>query len=400
MTDSPRRPRIQAIELASAPDPYPAYAALRERGAVVRGEFGQWLVTRHSEISTLLRDHRLVSEFPADFIRLALGGGEAGAFLGRIVLTQDPPTHTRLRRFLGNAFGTRTIRALQAGVASLVDELLEPVRGAGRFDLVNTLALPLPVTVVCRLIGIPDADRADVTPRVLDLARVFDAANLGPGEQQRIVVALHWLRNYLADLLRQERSRPRPQTLTGMYQLDSGRAGLTTDEFIDNLLFLFHAGFETTQGLIANGIAALLDHRDQFDRVRADPTLTPAAVEEFLRFDPPIQNTVRVARERIEIAGQVIRRGRSVMLLLGAANRDERVFADPDRLDVGRTPNPHLGFGGGLHHCIGVALARLTAEVAFDRLLRGFAEIELDGTPIRRPHGSLRAFDHMPLRVT
>jgi cytochrome P450 len=392
------RPRIQAVDLASAADPYPAYARLRATGGVVRGEFGQWLVTRHADASALLRDHRLVSEFPRDFIRLALGGGPAGDFLHRIVLTRDPPVHTRLRRFLGLAFGTPAIRALRVSVAALVDDLMETALDRRRFDLVDAIALPLPVTVVCRMIGIPDGDQPEVVPRVIALARVFDAANLTVDQRDGIVVALTWLRTYLAGLLSQRDGTLDETTFAGLY----ARAAdpIDVDEFIDNLLFLFHAGFETTMGLIPNGCVALMENPGELARLRADPSLVPTAVDEFLRFDSPIQNAIRVAGEPIEINDIKIRKGRSVMLLLGCANRDERAFVEPDRLDVGRRDNPHLGFGGGLHHCVGMAVARLMGELVFDRLIRRCASIEPDGAGLRRPHGSLRAFEHLPIAVT
>jgi cytochrome P450 len=168
---------------------------------------------------------------------------------------------------------------------------------------------------------------------------------------------------------------------------------------IDNVLFLLHAGVETSMGLVSNGCAALLRHPHQLTRLRAEPGLVPVAVEEFLRYDPPIQSSTRVAKEPIELGGHKIRTGRAVRLLLGSANRDERVFADPERLDVTRHPNPHLGFGGGVHHCLGSALARQVGGAVFDRLVRRCAVIEPAGPPVRRLHASLRSFAHLPVAV-
>jgi cytochrome P450 len=372
---------------------------MRAEGAVLRGEFGQWLVTRHAEISALLRDPRLASEFPRDFIRIALGCSPAAEFLDRIVLTRDPPTHTKLRRFMGQAFGTTAMRAMRGSVADLVDSTLDPLLERGHLDLVEDVALPVPVSVVCRLIGIPDADRPQVVPEVIALAKIFDAANLTESTRDRAVEALGWLRGYLAELLAGDGTGLGEHTLAAMYRRSPDHGGIRVEEFIDNLLFLFHAGFETTMGLIPSGCQALFAHPDQFDRLRRDPGLVPRAVDEFLRYDAPIQNTVRVAQAPIEIAGVKIRGGRSVMLLLGSGNRDERVFRDADRLDVTREPNPHLGFGGGLHHCLGMAVARLMGELVFDRLVRRCQVIEPAGPGVRRPHGSLRAFERLPIRV-
>jgi len=391
----PDRPRIQAVDLAGAPDPYPRYARLRAAGPVVRGEFGQWLVPGHAAAADLLRDPRLASHFPRDFIRLALGAGPAASFPQRIVLTRDPPDHTMLRRFLGAAFGTTAVRAMAADVHELVDTLFAAVRPGEPFDVVAGLAVPLPVTVVCRLIGIPDADRDVVLPKVISLARVFDAANLTAAERDAVDEAVTWLRGYLADLVAAAEPDAAAATLVGVYARAGGPIPLT--DLVDNLLFLFHAGFETTMGLISNGCAALLAHPGQYARLRADPGLVPGAVDEFLRYDAPIQNAIRVAREPIEIGGHKIRTGRSVMLLLGAANRDPTVFARPDRLDLTRTPNPHLGFGGGLHHCLGTPLARLMGEAFFAALAGRYRRVEPGGTARRRRHGSLRAFERLDL---
>ncbi|MCI4066452.1 cytochrome P450 [Micromonospora sp. R77] len=390
MTDA--RPRIQAVDLASSDDPYPEYARLREQGAVVRGEFGQSLVVRHAAASALLRDARLASHFPPDFIRLTLGEGPAAAFPGRIVLTQDPPEHTELRRFLGRAFSVAAVRAMTDDVRALVDQLLVPALDTGRMDLVTGLAVPLPVTVICRLIGIPDADRDAVLPRVVDLAKVFDAANLTLAERGEVDVAVTWLREYVAALLRDGDSG-----LAALYADDPAARRVGVGPIVDNLLFLFHAGFETTMGLLSNGCAALLDQPDQLDRLRAEPGLVSTAIDEFLRFDSPIQNAIRVCREPIVQDGHKIRAGRSVMLLLGAANRDPAAFHEPDRLDIGRTPNPHLGFGGGLHRCLGTALARLMGELVFTALATRFRDLGRDHGARRRRHGSLRSFEHLPL---
>jgi cytochrome P450 len=392
------RPVIQAIDLAGSEDPYPAYANMRKQGPVLRGEFGQWLVTQHETVSLLLRDPRLASHFPPDFIRLTLGDGPASTFPDRIALTIDPPDHTAIRRFLGPALGTPVIRAMTPAVQALIDEMLEPAVQTGQFDLARDLAVPLPVTVVCRLIGVPDSDRDEVVPRVIELAKVFDAANLGPGEREIVDSAVAWLRDYIAALLR-DASPDKSGTLAQMYAAEPADSRASVADIVDNLLFLFHAGFETTMGLLSNGCAALLANPEQLTRLREDPSLVRTAIDEFLRFDSPIQNAIRVAREPIEVGGHKIRKGRSVMLLLGAANRDPAVFSHPDELDLGRNPNPHVGFGGGLHHCLGTALARLMGELVFQTLATRFSSIEHSGTAARRRHGSLRSFENLPLAV-
>lgn len=393
------RPHLSAAFLATKDDPYPAYAELRARGPLIRAELGQWLVTGHGAVSALLRDGRLESRMPAEYTRLTLGDSPGVDFLNRIVLTRTPPDHTWLRRFIGRALGTPAVRRLHDRIAAATDALLEPALDRGRLDVVTELAVPLPVGVVCDLIGIPTGDRPEVLTRVVALAKVFDAANLTPADLTDINTALPWLHDYLGDLLATRRASPGGPTLAGMYWEESASDRLAVADFVDNMLFLFHAGFETTMGLVSNGFAALLDHPEQLRRLRADPALVPSAVEEFLRYDAPIQNVIRVAREPVEVAGQKIRAGRTVLLLLGAANRDEEVFRDAARLDVGRDPNPHLGFGGGLHHCVGTALARLMSVVVFERLVGRVAVLGPAAPAVRRRHASLRSYDHLPLAV-
>ncbi|NLU78270.1 cytochrome P450 [Micromonospora sp. HNM0581] len=393
------RPHLSAAFLATQDDPYPAYAELRARGPLSRAELGQWLVTGHSTVSTLLRDNRLESRMPAEYTRLTLGDGPGVEFLNRIVLTRTPPDHTRLRRFIGRALGTPVVRRLTGHIGRAADELLTTALDRGRLDVVTDLAVPLPVGVVCDLIGIPVADRPDVLTRVISLAKVFDAANLTPADLRDINVALPWLHDYLGDLLSSRQDQPGGPTLAGMYWEEKATDRLAVEDFADNMLFLFHAGFETTMGLVSNGFAALLAHPDQLRRLRDEPALVPSAVEEFLRYDAPIQNVIRVAREPVEVAGVKIRAGRTVLLLLGAANRDGVVFADAERLDVTRNPNPHLGFGGGLHHCLGTALARLMSVVVFERLVGAVEVLGPAAPPVRRRHASLRSYDHLPLAV-
>jgi cytochrome P450 len=395
------RERLSAVRLPSADDPYPVYAQLRDRAGLCRAEFGQWLVTRHAPAAALLRDPHLTSRIPQQYTRLSIGSGPAAEFLDRIVLTSMPPAHAPLRRFIGRALGTPVVRALRWRVDAVVDELLAPARDTGGLDIVGGLAVPLSVTVVCDLIGIPRRDIDVVLPQVTALAKVFDAAHLTPADLDAVNEALAWLRAYLTDLVRTGGERPTADsevaTLAAM--LHAERDPAAVEHLIDNLLFLFHAGFETTMGLISNGAAALLRHPAQLARLRAGAVPVTTAVEEFLRYDPPIQNIVRTATAPILCDGVKIRTGRTVLILLGAVNRDERVFPDPDRLDVGREPNPHLGFGGGLHHCLGTALARLMGERAFTRLARDFTTLEPAAGAVRRRHGSLRSYERLPVRV-
>ncbi|HEU4423519.1 MAG TPA: cytochrome P450 [Pilimelia sp.] len=389
-------PRLDALQLASEDDPYPAYAELRRAGPLCRGTFGEWLVPRHAEVTALLRDPRLSAELPAEYVTRMLPDSPAGSFLDRIMLTRNPPMHTHLRRLMGHAFSEPVVRRLQARVGDLADGLLASALERGGLDLVEDLGVPLPVMVVCELIGIPEADRPAVWQRVATLNKAFDAPKRTSGDLDTMNASLPWLRDYMAGLLADGRATPGGNPLS---RLGGDGTALADEYIVDNALFLLHAGVETSMGLVSNGCAALLRFPDQLARLRADPGLVPTAIDEFLRYDPPIQGSTRLATEPIEIGGQKIRKGRAVRMLLGSANRDERVFAEPAALDVGRRPNPHVGFGGGVHHCLGSALARLVGTAVFDRLVRRCAVIEPAGAPVRRRHASLRSYAHLPVTV-
>ncbi|MGH3189862.1 MAG: cytochrome P450 [Streptosporangiaceae bacterium] len=391
--------KFDALEPAVLDDPYPVYADLRAAGRVCPGGPAQWVVTRYADVEPLLRDNRLSSEFPAEYHRFALGSGPASAFLKRIILTRDPPDHIRLRRLMGKAFSAGYVRTLGDHIRDSVDRLLASAMDTGRLDAVGDLGFPLPVLVISDLLGIPPADRDEVWPRAADLAKAL--GTIAPTAEERACAdeAVVWLREYLGELLEYRRAAPGDDQLSRMIAVEENGQRLSDDDILDNAVFLFFAGFETTRGMISNGCAELLLHPDQTARLREDPALIPTAVEEFVRYDSPIQWVARIAREPIAIGDHTVRRGRVVMLLLGSANRDERRFPSPDRFDVGRTPNPHVGFGGGFHHCLGRALARAEGRVLFSQLLNRFAAIEPAGTPVRRPHPTIRCYAAVPMSV-
>jgi len=390
--------RFDAADPVVVDNPYPTYAALREAGPLCRMGPASFGVTRHADVAALLRDPRLGSEFPEAYHRMSAGDGPAAAFFHRIILYRDPPDHTRLRRLMSRAFSPGLVRGLRDHIRDLVDELLDPAAASGRLDAVDDLAFPLPVLVICELMGIPRADRSEVRPHALNLSKAFAAMvpEADRGDADRSVV---WLRDYLTGLLAERRGEPGRDLLSLLLTAREGDERLTDEEIVDNAVFSFFAGFETTANLLAGGCAALLDHPGELARLRAAPELIPAAVEEFLRYDAPIQGTARMVLQPVEVGGRTVRPGRVLVLLLGSANRDERAFADPDRLDIGRDPNPHVSFGGGVHHCMGAALARVEAEVAFRRLLERFPTIEAAGPATRRTGTTFRAHESVPMRV-
>jgi cytochrome P450 len=349
-------------------------------------------------VAALLKDHRLATEFPYDHHRASSGGGPLSDFFSHILLYRDPPAHTRLRRLISEAFSAKLIGSLGEQIQRVVDELLETVAEKGRMDAIHDLAFPLPVMVVCGLIGIPSQDRELIRPRAMDLGRAF--APIVPAETRiRANEALLWLRDYIGTLFTERRRSPQNDLLSKMLEVEQGDEPTDHDEIIDNAIFSLFAGFETTANLIGSGCVLLMTHPDELTRLRRQPDMIPQAIEEFLRFDPPIQGVARLVREPIEIGGRTLRSGRVVLLLIGSANHDEAVFRQPEQLDVSRAPNPHLSFGGGYHYCIGAHLARLEGAIVFSRLLTRFRILEPDGSFEREPNTTLRTYASVPISL-
>ncbi|MEY9928691.1 cytochrome P450 [Catenulispora sp. GP43] len=394
-------PRFDPLDPEVQQDPYPTYARLRESGALCRGGPAQWVVTRYADVMELVRDPRLGSEYDADYHRIALGPGPLADFFGRIVLNRDPPGHTVLRRLIGQAFTPLAVRERGATIAEIVERALAPARDGARLDGVADLAHVLPIRVLADFVGLEPGCLDEVRPRALALSRAF-ATFLPEADRPAAHDAVSWLRTLVVDLFERRRRAPRDDLVSRLVSSRvCGPGAPDFDDLVDNVVFLLFAGFATTTDLLATGCAALLAHPGELVRLRADPALVPSAVEEFLRYDAPVQVKSRLTREPVEVAGRTIRAGRILVLLIGSANRDPARFPDPDRLDVGRDPNPHLSFGGGgIHHCVGAALARAEAVAVFGRLVRGFADVRPDGPAIRRPSPSFRGYASVPMLLT
>jgi cytochrome P450 len=391
-------PRFDALDPDVLDDPYPTYAQLRAAGPLCRFGPGSWGVTRHADVVALQRDQRLGSEFPEAYHHMSIGAGPASAFFQRIMLYRDPPDHLRLRRLMGSTFTPAVIRSLRGYIEQLVDELMTASLDTGHCDVVGELAYPLPVLVISKLMGIPPTAHDEVRTHSMRLGRAFSAIVPADARAQAHV-SVTWLRGYLGSLLEERRAHPGDDLLSELLRAEDDGDRLTHEEIVDNTVFSFFAGFETTVHLITNGFAALLRHPDQLRRLRDDPGLVGSAVEEFLRFEAPIQGTARLVREPVRIGDTIIRAGRVLVLMLGSANHDERVFDDPERLDIGRTPNPHVTFGGGGHLCLGAFLARTEAQVVFDWVLKRTRSIEAAGDLVRETDTPFRAFASVPLAI-
>jgi cytochrome P450 len=377
-------------------DPYPRYERLRQLSAVVRAGDGALVVTRYADCSLVTRDPRL-GHLPADVL----------AFLGypdwsehpslrqlfTSVLLLNPPDHTRLRRLVSGAFTARRVQALRPAIARMVDDLLDGL--TGEVDFVGGFAFPLPVNVIGELLGVPTGDRAQFQSLVRDWTQVLEV--ITPEVLARADPAAATIRDYLAGLAAERRSRPAEDLLSALVAAEETGDQLSEDEVLTMAALLFAAGFETTTNLLANGLAALLEHPEQMRALRERPDLAQAAVEELLRFDSPVQIASRVVIEPVELGGTVVAPGERVVAYLGAGNRDPERFADPDRLLLDRADNAPLSFGGGIHYCLGAPLARLEAQLALPALVRRFPRLALSGVPERRDSLSIKGFTRLPV---
>ena len=390
-------PKYDPLALALLDDPYPIYRQLREAGPLCRGGPAQWVATRYADVAALIGDARLGAEFDKQYHRIALGDGPLADFFGHVILNRDPPTHTVLRRLLGREFTTRAVRERRRSIDSMVNELLGPAADEGWFDAVTDLADKLPIRVLADFVGMDRRNIDEVRPRARVLSQAF-ATYLPVTERAETVAALEWMRDQVAALFEEKRRVPSDDVVSRLCQVE--RATASKQALIDNVVFLLFAGFSTTTDLLSNGCAALAARPDQLAILRADPDLVPRAVEELLRFDAPVQVKSRVVHQPVEIGGRVIRPGRVLILQLGSANHDEDRFARPSELDVTRHPNPHVSFGGGgIHLCLGAALARAEASSVLRFIARCFAHMEPDGSVVRRHIPNFRSYVSVPIRM-
>lgn len=378
-------------------DPYPFYERLRAAGPIVRDGPAQWIAARHSAVAALLRDDRLTSEWPDPFQRMRVGEGAAKDFLLRSVLHRQGPDHAVLRRLLLRSLHATPVERVEQIVVGVVDDAIR--RGLerdGRLDLMADIALPVPVAVACEQFGIPADSRDTIQDWGLQIIKAFTVM-LADEDRPGVHRAVEAMRAYLESALATDRG---PSRLLASVSDPRSDGDIDDIELVDNLMFLLVSGFTTTVHALGAALATLLRHPDAIVDLRSRPELLPTAVEELIRFDSPIQHVSRNVVETFEFEGQKLRAGRVVHLLIGSANRDERCFPDPDRLDITRRPNPHVGFGAGLHACIGAATGRLEIATAVRRLLDRCSRIELAGELVGRPLQVFRSYDRIPVHLT
>lgn len=384
-------------------DPYPQYRRLREHAPMLRGPLGYWVLSRYADIAQVLKDPRFGVGIDEASLMLAMtqdGPGIATMVeLSRWMLFRDPPDHTRLRKLVSKAFTPRALEAVRPRVVEIVNGLIDAFAGRAEVDLIAELALPLPVTVISELLGLPIEDQAQAREWAEAIAQALDPI-VTEKQALRADRAVTELAAYIGRVVAERRRRPGPDLLSRLIEAEDEGGHLTEAELVSTVGLLFGAGHETTRNLIGNGMLALLRNPGEMERLRADPSLIRTAIEELLRYDSPVQIAGRGARADVEIGGQVIRAGEPTMLLVGAANRDPVQFPDPDRLDVARPDVKMLSFGGGIHFCLGAMLARTEGQVAIATLLARVPHLELATDDLEwRPHITLRGLASLPVKV-
>jgi cytochrome P450 len=379
-------------------DPYPIYRRLLTEDPVHHSPLGFWVLTRYEDVVASLRDPRLAKEAIAAFVAARFGAPVPA--MGLSMLDRDPPDHTRLRGLVSKAFTPRVVEGLRPRVQQIVDGLLDGVERAGAMDLIEEFAYPIPVAVICEMLGVPVEDHEQFKGWSLDIARGLDLIWLGPDSEigRRSVEARHGLADYFRGLIAQRRAAPRGDLLSALIAAEEAGDTLNENELLATCILLLIAGHETTVNLIGNGMLALLRHPDQLQRLRADPRLIGTAVEELLRYDGPVQRTARIPSEDVTIGGRTIPKGDMVMPFIGAADRDPAQFPDPDRLDIGRSDNRHVAFGLGIHFCLGAPLARIEGQIAINTLVRRLPKLTLaTERPEFRQSLTLRGLKSLPV---
>lgn len=401
----------QVLDPKNRADPYPLYARMRET-PVSRQADGSYLVSTQAALRSLIFDPRLSSEDLPPSRRPATGNPPKDWILNPIrhrvvnahrpLIFRDPPDHDTLRGIVMKEFTIARVRDSHAKVATLVDALIDKCRGRDTVCLVDDLSCPLPVAVICELLGVPEADERQFHAWATRMATALEPdARHDEAGRREIAATFDAISDYMRRLIREKRRHPADDMLSGLAARGGrGRLAMGDIDLISTAILLLVAGHETTVNFITNGMLTLLRHPDELEKLKADPKRAPCVIEEILRHEPPVHFRTRKALGAIEVAGTTIPAGSSVVLMLAAGNRDPARFTQPDRFDPDRNDNQHFGFGGGLHYCVGAPLARVEAEIALVTLCRRLvAPRLLDDPPPYRAGASLRGPKNLGIAI-
>ncbi|HXD65758.1 MAG TPA: cytochrome P450 [Solirubrobacteraceae bacterium] len=384
---------------AGQADPYPIYRRMHALGEAVDMPDGTVVVTGYRASSSVIRDNRLRKSPGAVLTAAGYPDWERRPSLSMLfgsMLMLNAPQHTRLRRLVSRSFTAQRVARMREAITRLADELCEPL--SGTIEFVDSVAFPFPVTVIGELLGIPAADRPMFQPLVREWTSVLEILN--PLAVDSADGAAVQIRSYLHELVRERRARPDDDLISALVAVEDDEHQLDEEELVTMAALILAAGFETTTGLLANGFLTLLGAPHQADRLRREPALAKPAIEELLRYDAPVQILYgRTATEDMIVGDLPVAAGRRLINLLGAANRDPRQFSEPDELRLDRDEGPGLSFGGGIHHCLGAALARLEAQVMLPALLDRFPRAALVGEPVRRSGLMIRGYTSLRIAL-
>ncbi len=382
-------------------DPYPLYQQLRTEDPVHWDPYlHAWVVTRYADVVEVL--HRFSAERTHTPEKLAVLGMEQLAPIAQVMVRQmlflDPPQHSRVRGLAAVAFTPRRVERLRSHIEEIADSLLDRVDSRGEMDIMEELANPLPAIVTAEMLGVPTEDHRRLKDWSQDFAEMLGNFQHNPGRAAKVAVSLEKMTAYFQEAVRSQATHPREGLVNALTVAEVDGDRLTEDEVVANVIVTLVGGQETTTNLIGNGLLALLRHPEEMERLRNDPALVPAAVEELLRYESPSQHTARLARDDVQLGGRLIKRGQAAIAVMGAANRDPERFPDPDRLDLARADNRHLAFGWAAHFCFGAPLARIEGQIAFSALLRRLPNLRLAPGPITwRSNLGLRGLTALPV---
>ncbi|MBT3535869.1 MAG: cytochrome P450 [Rhodospirillaceae bacterium] len=388
-------------------DPAPIFAAMLAKQPVhYSASLKSWVVADYDNVKLALTDPRFSVEKMAPFADHMADGADAhkikelSRVLGGWMVFKDPPAHTRLRGVLQQPFKPREMEKLRRQVVRIAGQVADELsaQAGGPVDFIAAFANPLPARVIATLIGVDIAIVPQLTAWSNDIAKFVFSARDTPDKYSRAHAALSEIEAFYLQVIADHRSRPRDDMLSQMIAFDEGDKPLTDDEIVSMMILFLFAGHETTTNLIANGMVALLQNPKQLSRLREDPSLLPSAIEEFLRYQGPVQTVVRIAKEDINLGGETIRAGQRVFALLGASHRDQSVFDNAHDVDITRAQNPHVAFGFGIHMCIGAPLARIEGQEAFRVLLNRFEDFRLAADELSwRDDFVTRGLESLPL---